>query len=230
MFKDQLNISMQGFIKIFDRDTGEILADTHNDVLFGNASVAFAHTLIGNPNSFLSYMAFGNGGAYVSGPGPILYKPTLGGPTSTIKNPTANLYNTIYVKKISNNSTTAADYSPDSRAFIPFENYSTTFEDIIVDVTINHYEPPVALSGLDPNAITFNEIGLFIGSNNLFNGDYTQTQSDVDNFITQSPNFSTIPGIKSKLMITHVIFSPITKSAIRSLEIEYTLRVQLGVQ
>ena len=202
-------------------------------------------------------MAFGNGGAYIGPTGTISYKPSLGGAGSLIKNPTANLYNTVYVKKLSNDATDTPSYDQLSRAYIAAENYATNYEDIIVDVTIGYSEPPVGITAstviqqtaLDnstfvgnsstvntgtattftANQLVFNEIGLFAGSNNLFVGGFTQNVSDVDNCITQTPNFSTTPGAKSKLMLTHVIFHPIQKSANRSLEIIYTLRIQMGV-
>ena len=254
--QDTFRASIQGFVKITDKDTKEVLVDTHNDVLYGNMSTALAHALIGNSNSFLYYMAFGNGGAYIGPTGTISYKPSLGGSGSLIKNPTANLYNTVYVKKLSNDSTDIPSYDLLSRAYIASENYATNYEDIIVDVTIGYSEPPIGITAstviqqtaLDnstfvgnsstvnngtaanftANQLVFNEIGLFAGTNNLFVGGFTQNISDVDNFITQNPNFSNIAGTKSKLMLTHVIFHPIQKSANRSLEIIYTLRIQMG--
>lgn len=248
--------SIQGFVKIIDKGTGEILVDAHNDVLYGNMSAALAHALIGNGDSFLYYMAFGNGGAYVGPTGLVSYKPSLGGAGSLIKNPSANLYNTIYVKKLSNDATDIPSYNPLSRAYIPSENYAVNYEDIIIDVTIGYTEPPIGITGstisqneldnssfignsstvntgsatsFDPNTLVFNEIGLFSGSDDLFVGGFTSTIADVDAFILQSPNFSNTPGAKSKLMLTHVIFHPIQKSANRSLEIIYTLRIQMGI-
>lgn len=254
--EDLIRGSIQGFVKIIDKDTREILVDTHNDVLYGNMSTALAHALIGNANSFLYYMAFGNGGAYVSTTGTVSYKPSLGGAGSLIKNPTANLYNTVYVKKLYNDST-EPDYNPLSRAYIPSENFATNYEDIIVDVTIGYTEPPVGITDstnilqlqldnsafigtsattnsgaattFDPNTLVFNEIGLFAGSNNLFPAGFTTTIDDVNTFINTTPNFSNSPGSQSKLMLTHVIFHPIQKSSNRSLEIIYTLRIQMGV-
>ena len=248
-----IRASIKGHVKIKDKATGEILVDTHNDVLYGNMSTALAQALIGNADSFLYYMAFGNGGAYVGPTGTIAYKPSLGGPGSLIKNPTANLYSTIYVKKLSND---AATFDPASIAYIGPENYSTNYENIIVDVTIGYSEPPVGITSttnvitqlpvdnssfvgtsttaagtattFDPNTLVFNEIGLFVGSNNLFSGNFTSTVNDVDNFILQTPNFSNVPGVSSKLMITHAIFHPVQKSANRSLEIIYTLQISMG--
>jgi hypothetical protein len=229
MFTNLVKVSVKGFLKIVNKETREILVDTHNDVLYGNMSMAVAHALIGDSASFLSYMAFGDGGAYVSGPGTILYKPTLGTVSGISKNPTANLYNTIYVKKVSNGSTDSTNFNPASLAYISTENYAVSYEDIIVDVTLSYSEPPVALSPDTPNTIVFNEIGLFAGTNNLFSGDYTQTPEDVDNFVLQTVNFSNTSGTKSKLMLTHVIFSPVSKLAVNSLEIIYTLRIQMGM-
>ena len=250
---DSVRASIKGFIKIVDKDTREVLVDTHNDVLYGNLSTALARALIGNPSSLLFYMAFGNGGAYVGPTGSIFYKPSLGGASSLIKNPTANLYNTIYVKSLSNDSTPSINYNSLSEAYIASENYATNYEDIIIDVTMGYDEPPTGISSstsiqqlaldnsgfvgtstsstletLDPSTLVFNEIGLFAATDNLFSGNYTQTVSDVNNFVSQTPNFSTTAGIKSKLMLTHVIFHPVQKSANRSLEIVYTLRIQMG--
>ena len=252
---DIIRGSIQGFVKIIDKDTKEVLVDTHNDVLYGNLSSALAQALIGNADSFLYYMAFGNGGAYVDTTGSISYKPSLGGANSLIKNPTANLYNTIYVKKLSNDATDPLNFDPTSNAYIAAENYSTNYEDIIVDVTLSYSEPPVGITTsttvqqtsldnstfvgspstninpanpFDPSQLVFNEIGLFVGSDDLFVGGFTATTSDVDNFVSQGVNFSTVTGTKSKLMITHVIFHPVQKSANRSLEIIYTLRIQMG--
>jgi hypothetical protein len=244
--------SIQGFVKIIDKETKEVLVDTHNDVLYGNISAALAHALIGNSESFLYYMAFGNGGAYVGPTGTISYKPSIGGASSLVKNPTANLYNTIYVKKLSNDATDTVDYDQLSKAYIPTEDFATNYEDIIIDVTLGYSEPPAGIttSGVitqslvdnsnfvgtsastagasTANELVFNEIGLFSGSNNLFVGGFTQTTTDVNNFVNQSVNFSNVAGSKSKLMLTHVVFHPIQKSANRSLEIIYTLRIQMG--
>ena len=235
--------SIQGFVKIIDKETGELLVDTHNDVLYGNISTALAQSLIGNANSTMYYMAFGNGAAYIGPTGIISYKQSLGGASSILKNPSVNLYNTIYVKKLS---------TATSKAYISGEDSSTNYEDITIDVTLEYSEPPSAISAAGiitqslidnstfvgttttttgastADTLVFNEIGLFSGSSNLFANAFTQTTTDVTNSVNQTPNFSTTAGTKSKLMLTHVIFHPIQKSANRSLEIIYTLRIQMG--
>lgn len=244
-----LRAAIQGFVKIKDSDTGEILVDTHNDVLYGNMSTALAHSLLGNSNSFLFYMGFGNGGAFINPTGTISYKPSLGGATSLIKDPTANLYNTVYVKKLSNDSTASPDYNSLSRAYIPTGNTSSNYEDIVIEVTLGYDDLPVgdtysetlqqlqvdnstfvgsSNSVYTPDSLVFNEIGLFAGSNNLFTGGATTTVSELLDFVNQGANFSNSAGSASKLMLTHVVFHPVQKSQNRSLEIIYTLRIQMG--
>lgn len=252
---DYLPVKITGHVKINDKDTKETLLDKNNDVLFGNMSTALAHSLIGNSDSFLYYLGFGNGGAYVGTTGTIVYKPSLGGPNSLVKNPNANLYNTIYVKKLSNDATPDSQYNQNSKAYIPVDNPATNYEDIVVDVVLGYSEPPTAITTgtaitqttidnspfigtastpptppttFDPNTLVFNEIALYAGSDNVFPGQFTSDITEVNNFVATGPDFSNLPGTKSKLMLTHITFSPIQKASSRSLEIIYTLRIQIG--
>ena len=140
----------------------------------------------------------------------------------------------------------------------PIERYdfnTAMFEDIIIDVTMGYTEPPTGITAstfvtqtaidnstfvgtsstttsqtFNPHNLVFNEIGLFAGSNDLFVGNFTTTVGQVNNFVTQGPNYSTVAGTKSKLMLTHVVFHPVQKSANRSLQIMYTLRIQMGAR
>lgn len=235
-------VSVKGFVKIRYTDNDEVIVDTTNDVLYGNMSTALAHALIGDSKYFLSYMGFGNGAAYVDASGSIGYRPSLGGAGSLVKNPSANLYNTVYVKKVSNESTPPANYNPQSAATIPSSsNTATNYEDIVVTVLLGYNEPPTAITAstqitqseidnspfvggtsstgdFDPNTLVFNEIALYSGSSTVLTGGATATVFDVANFNT-SPD---------KLMLTHVIFHPVQKSANRQIEIIYTLRIQMG--
>ncbi len=233
-------VSITGHVVIKDADTDEILVDTFNDVLFGNMSTALAHALIGDSGSFLYYIGFGNGGAFVNSAGTIGYKNSLGGPTSLVKNPNANLYNTIYVKKLSNEATSIGNYDANSRAYIPSANSATNYEDIVVNVVLGYNEPPIATTGsttitqtaIDNSSfigstgaigqtnseLVFNEIALYAGSSTALIGNNTATTADVIAF-TES---------QEKLMITHAIYHPVQKSGNRQLNIIYTLRIQMG--
>ena len=251
--EDLIKVGIQGFVKIIDPETKEVLMEKSNSILYGNMSMALAYSLIGDSNANLCYIGFGNGGAYIGPTGTINYKPSLGGANSLIKNPTANLYNTVYVKKVTNQSSPSTQST--SQAFIASDNYATNYEDITIDVVIGYTEPPVGTSSssivqqtaldnstfvgtssttsvsttVDPGTLVFNEIGLFVGSSNLFAGDFTATTTDVENFVAQGANFSNLAGTNSKLMISHLVFHPMQKSANRSIEIIYTLRIQVGI-
>ena len=241
-----------GFVKIIDKTTRELLVDTTNDILYGNISAAFAHSLIGNPSMKLFYLGFGNGAAYVGTTGSIAYKQSLGGTAGLIKQPTANLYNTVYVKQLTNDSSLSQNVL--SQAYIGTENYATNYEDIIINVNLDYTEPPTGIisssniqqttidnstfvgspstavtTDFNPNTLVFNEIGLFSGTPNIFTGDHTSTTTDVSTFVGTSTTFSPTAGTASKLMLTHAIFHPVQKSANRALEIVYTLRVQMGI-
>ncbi len=249
---EHVRTCIEGHVKICYADTGETLVDTHNDVLFGNMSSALAHALIGNPNGFLTYLALGNGAAYVGPTGTISYKASLGGAGALVKNPTANLYNTVYVKKLTND--TNATPNTNANAYISRSNLATNFEDVIVDLTLTYDDPPKGavasanitqaaidnsnfigqvsttgpVSAFDPDQLVFNEIALFAGTPNLFEGDSTQTVDEVNYFVNQSVDYSRVLGTRSKLMLTHAIFHPVQKAANRAIQIIYTLRIQMG--
>jgi len=61
MLADIISYSLRGHVKIRDKDTGEILVDQNNDILYGNMSEVIAQALVGNGNAFIAYMGFGNG-------------------------------------------------------------------------------------------------------------------------------------------------------------------------
>ena len=224
--RDFAKFSVEGHVKIFNKTTNNIVLETHNDILYGNMSMALGHSLIGNTKNFLSYIAFGDGGAYVDTTGIIVYKPSLGGVDSAAKNPTANLYNTILVKKLGNDYTGSIG-SGNSDATVPPEDYAVPYEDIVVDLILEYDEP----ANTSPTgSMVFNEIGLFAGSvgdDALFPGTSTTTNAEVEDFILQLPNFSTAPGVKSKIMLTHAIFTPIEKTITDAYQITYTLRIQI---
>jgi len=249
---DLVNIKVEGHIKAIEKDTGIVILDVHNDVLYGNLSTILAHALIGNPSSFLFYMAFGNGGAYIGPTGLIQYKDSKGGPNSLVKDPTANLYNTIYVKKMSNETTPAGSYNELSKVYVPGGNDATNYEDVISSVVLDYNEPAFTTSSgyiiqseidnspfvgtsetvisttFNPGELVFNEIGLFAGTPNLFAGNSTQTVAEVNSFVEQTTNFSKETGTESKTMLTHSVFHPTQKAANRALEFIYTLRIQMG--
>lgn len=217
---DLTDIEVFGHVLIKDKMSGEILVDKDNAVHYGNLSTAIAKALTGNKNAFISYMAFGNGGVIVDGSGSITYrKPNV----SIAKNPNAQLYNTTYVQRMSNN---ANDIELDSGdVSVPGGN-TLNFEDIVCQVELVQGFPSdqlaidsatgsTGVNGagnlIDDDTVTyvFNELGLYVGG---------ATDTTVENFLNDA----------TTEMITHVIFHPVQKAQNRVLEITYTLRIQMG--
>ena len=58
MVLDLSNISAEGFLKITDKSTNEILVDKQNAVHFGNLSAAIALALAGDTGGHINFVAF----------------------------------------------------------------------------------------------------------------------------------------------------------------------------
>ena len=101
--QDQSGVMMQGHIKIWDPESGEVIVDKRNAIHYENMSQALANSLANKSNGFIHEMAFGNGGTSVDPTGIITYLT----PNSTGTN--ASLYNQTYYKVIDDNSTTNKD-------------------------------------------------------------------------------------------------------------------------
>jgi len=96
--------SIQGFLKVYDPQSGEVFVDKKNAIHYENISICMANTLADRNTGFIYKMAFGNGGSAVDPTGVITYLP----PNTTGQN--ASLYNETYSKVVDDNS--AADTDP----------------------------------------------------------------------------------------------------------------------
>lgn len=219
---DYLMSRIKGHITIRDADTGEVLVDKDNAVHFGNISTEIAQALTGDNTSFIRYMAFGNGGVIVDTAGNITYRNTN---TSVNKNPNDQLYNTVLIYEMDNSD----DPSGDIDVIVPGGNTSN-FEDIVATVVLEPGVPSLqqnidnagnvnnqANSDTSSNFV-FNEIALYTGSVGTGGGSVLEDTSSINSFLTEA----------DKILITHVIFHPVQKSLNRTLEVTYTLRIQMG--
>ena len=102
---------IEGFVKIHDPVTGEVLVDKKNAIHYENISLAMAQTLSDRNTGYIYEMAFGNGGSSVDPTGVITYLP----PNTTGQN--ADLYNQTYAKVVDDNS--AADTDPENNKMTP---------------------------------------------------------------------------------------------------------------
>jgi hypothetical protein len=125
---------IEGFVKIHDPKTGEVLVDKKNAIHYENISVAMAQTLSDRGLGYIYEMAFGNGGSSVDPTGVITYLP----PNTTGQN--ADLYNQTYAKVVNDNS--AADTDPANNKMTVLHTACNVYTDILVTCLLDYGEPP----------------------------------------------------------------------------------------
>ena len=124
---------VEGFLKIFDPNNGEIFVDKKNAIHYENISVARADTLAHRDQGWIYLMAFGNGGSSVDPTGVITYLP----PNTTGQN--ADLYNETYAKVVDDNS--AANTDPANNNMNVLHTAGKVYTDILVTCLLDYGEP-----------------------------------------------------------------------------------------
>jgi len=196
MPKDKSGIKVDGHIKIWDPESGEVIVDKRNAIHYENMSISLANSLANKTNGFIHEMAFGNGGTTVDDTGVITYLT----PNTTGTN--ATLYNKSFYKVVDDNSTTNKDTT---RNKITVQHTAgNKYTDIIVTCTLDYGEPTGQAA--------------FDNTTN-FNGDYVFDELGLVSYEGAED------GTTNKLL-THVIFHPVQKSLNRLIQIDYTLRIQ----
>jgi hypothetical protein len=124
---------IEGFVKIFNPETGEVLVDKKNAIHYENISISMAQTLSDRNVGYIYLMAFGNGGSSVDPTGVITYLP----PNTTGQN--ADLYNETYTKVVDDNS--AADTDPNNNKMTVLHTNGKAYTDILVQCLLDYGEP-----------------------------------------------------------------------------------------
>lgn len=189
---------IEGFVKITDPNTGEVLVDKKNAIHYENISIAMAQTLSNRTSAqgggWIYEMAFGNGGSSVDPTGVITYLP----PNTTGQN--ADLYNETYAKVVDDNS--AANTDPAQNYMTVIHTTGKVYTDILVTCLLDYGEPAGQQA--------------FDNSTN-FNGEYVFDELGLKSWAGSATDLR---------LITHVIFHPVQKSLNRQIQIDYTLRIQ----
>ena len=197
---------IKGHVNIKDAKTGEVLFDGPNAINNQNMATAIARGLshsdyslpIGNHQIYA--LALGNGGATVDSMDVISYLPP------NIIGTGARLYNQTYYDVV--------DPGVSTHNSVTYQSNPDTTSIVIVTMTIEANEPigqDPSDSPPDPNfnsQFAFNELALYTYGSN---GSFTCTSVPTDS-----------------LLLTHIIFSPILKTANRELVITYTLTVSVS--
>jgi len=193
-----LSYKVEGFIKIYDPNNGEVFVDKKNAINYETMSEAIADTLSSRGYGEIYEMAFGNGGASVSETGVITYLP----PNVTGQN--AALYNQTYAKIV--DDTSVFNLDPTRNKMTVTHTTGKYYTDILVQCLLDYGEP-AGQAAFDNSTQTdssyiFDELGLLA----RYGTDTT------GNVITR--------------LLTHVIFHPVQKSLNRQIQIDYTVRIQ----
>ena len=147
---------IEGFVKILDPVTGEILVDKKNAIHYENISICMANTLSDRNVGWIYEMAFGNGGSAVDPTGVITYLPPNTVGTS------ASLYNQTYEKVVDDNS--AANQDPANNFMNVVHTSGQPYTDIVVTCLLDYGEP-AGQQAFDNSTIfigefLFDELGL----------------------------------------------------------------------
>lgn len=192
-----LSYKVEGFVKIFDPNSGEVFVDKKNAINYENMSEALADTLASRGYGEIFKMAFGNGAASVDSTGVITYLP----PNTTGQN--ASLYNETYSKIV--DDTSVFNLDPTRNKMTVYHTTGTFYTDIVVQCLLDYGEP-AGQAAFDNSTETdgsyvFDELGLQANYGTDMNG----------NTITR--------------LLTHVVFHPVQKSLNRQIQIDYTVRI-----
>ena len=132
-FNEQNGVLLEGHIKIFDPDSGEIFVNKRNAIHYENMSLALAESLANQGQGFINSMVFGNGGTSVDPTGIITYL----SPNSTGTN--ASLYSQTYTKVIDDNSINNTD--PTRNKLETRHVSGTNYTDILATCLLDYGEP-----------------------------------------------------------------------------------------
>jgi hypothetical protein len=191
-------LKIEGFVKITDLNTGEVLVDKKNAIHYENISEAIADTLSNRGYGSIFRMAFGNGGSSVDDTGIITYLPT-----NTVGQ-NASLYGQTYSKIVDDTSILNTD--PARNKMVVSHTAGKVYTDILVQCLLDFGEPS-GQTAFDngtqiDSAYTFDEMGLLAGYG------------------------TDLAGNEQTRLLTHVIFHPVQKSLNRQIQVDYTVRIQ----
>jgi len=219
MFKDVIQSQVIGTLKIYDKDSGDVLVQKKNAIHPGNMAYVLASALAGKPTSVnssgdaphINWMQFGNGGSVSTTT--LSYKSPRVNSTYDELDITAS-NSSLYVPKYEQVTTNTVYFPGEDMGageLVPNNTAKVNFS-----VNLTHADYATAVSETIPasdastdasavTAFTFDEIGLLAGVTN--SGALTKTKT---------------------LMLTHVTFHPVLLSANRTIVIDYTVTIQIS--
>jgi hypothetical protein len=153
---DTGNVNVEGHIKIFDPESGEVFVDKRNAIHYENMSEALALSIGNKTTGFIHELALGNGGTSVDPTGVITYKPA----NSTGTN--SSLYNQTYYKVVDDLS--ALNNDANRNKITVNHTEGAVYTDIVVNCLLDYGEPSGQAAFDNTNnfdgTFVFDELGL----------------------------------------------------------------------
>lgn len=149
-------LKVEGFVKITDANTGEVLLDKKNAIHMENMSEAIALTLAHRGYGHFNRMVFGNGASSVAGTGAITYFPP------NVEGQDAIIYNQTYEKIIDDNNMLNLD---DTTNYMDVVHVlGSAYSDIVIHCFLDYNEPndqEAFDTATDINSVyVFDELGI----------------------------------------------------------------------
>jgi len=155
MLQDKHGVMVQGHIKIFDPESGEVIVDKRNAIHYENMSIALAESLANQGNGFIWSMDFGNGGTNLDPSGVITYLT----PNSTGTN--ASLYNKTFSKVVADSpSNTDKIRNKIETRHVNGTNYTDVFVSCLLDYGEPQGQAAFDTTDSNENLYVFDELGL----------------------------------------------------------------------
>lgn len=216
MSLESLGIKVLGHLKLEGKQTGEVIVDKFNAIHPQNLARIFARALANENYHHVVNIALGNGGSFIDSAGNIIFNaPNTVGIHSKLYNET---YSETVDGSVSNGNTViSAASAVDITSLVTIT--ATIAADEPSDQNISDTQSDGQLAN-PPNtadytpttdfgySYNFDEMGIRT-KNPLYTGDSSSTE----------PEF---------LLLTHIVFSPIEKTANRELILTYTLQISVS--
>lgn len=130
---ENVGFHVEGHIKIWNPETGEVLINKRNAIHYENMSISLAESLGNEGRGFIYEMAFGNGGTTVDPTGIITYL------TPNTIGTNSSLYNETYAKVVDDRS--ANNIDPVRNKIETRHLTGTNYTDIVVSCLLDYGEP-----------------------------------------------------------------------------------------
>lgn len=154
--QNELKLSVQGFVKITDLVTGEVLCDVENAINPEAMSLIAATMLQGNNGQYISELHVGNGGLVIDETGNITYKDVE---ENLSLGTVADLYNPLYYKVI-DTLDEVNNTSPTRNNVIVSHLDGLSYTDLVITCTLEEEDPIWNSEESTDGELIFNELGL----------------------------------------------------------------------